>query len=229
MNSRPMFRTRIKICCIRSVKEARLAIALGADALGLVSYMPSGPGVIGEDRIAEIASIVPPPVATVLLTSSQNPDHIIDQINTCRINTVQLVDQVDLSVYSKLQSACPHIKIIQVLHVVGEQSVKESMVVSPHVDALLLDSGNPGLPIKELGGTGRVHDWHISQKIRKQIDTPVFLAGGLTDANVDEAINTVEPYGVDVCSGVRPNGALDPNRLSRFVSNIQSTQRTFPL
>jgi phosphoribosylanthranilate isomerase len=206
-----------------------MAIALGADSLGLVSHMPSGPGVIEEDRIAEIVSAVPPPVATFLLTSSQDPQYIIKQINTCRINTVQLVDQVDLSVYPKIRSACPHIKIVQVLHVIGNPSLKESAVVSPHVDALLLDSGNPGLPVKELGGTGRVHDWHISRQIREQIDIPVFLAGGLTEENVDEAIRTVEPYGVDVCSGVRQDGLLDGNRLSRFVNKVQSTQRTHPL
>ena len=87
------------------------------------------------------------------------------------------------------------------------------------VDALLLDSGNPKLAIKELGGTGRVHNWKLSRSIVEQSPVPVFLAGGLNPSNVKQAIDEVQPYGLDLCSGVRTNGRLDPAKLEAFFKN----------
>jgi phosphoribosylanthranilate isomerase len=92
--------------------------------------------------------------------------------------------------------------------------------VARYVDALLLDSGNQKLAIKELGGTGRVHDWRISRRIRDAVEVPVFLAGGLNAANVAAAVAAVEPHGVDVCSGVRTDGRLDPAKLRAFVAEM---------
>lgn len=85
---------------------------------------------------------------------------------------------------------------------------------------ILLDSGNPNLEIKELGGTGRVHNWKLSRKIIESISKPVFLAGGLKPENIREAIEKVKPYGVDLCSGVRTNGRLDLEKLGRFFKEV---------
>lgn len=211
-------RTRIKICCISSLDEARLAIAHGADALGLVSAMPSGPGVIDEATIAEIAAAAPPPIATFLLTSETTPDRIIAQAKRCRPTTLQLVDAVSPATYAELRAALPFVTLVQVIHVLGEASLVEAKSVAPHVDALLLDSGNPSLAVKELGGTGRVHDWSVSRAIRDGVDKPVFLAGGLRAENVGEAIERVRPFGLDLCSGVRTDGRLDATKLERFVA-----------
>lgn len=211
-------RTRIKICCISSLDEARLAIAHGADALGLVSAMPSGPGVIDEATIAEIAAAAPPPIATFLLTSETTPDRIIAQAKRCRPTTLQLVDAVSPATYAELRAALPFVTLVQVIHVLGEASLVEAKSVAPHVDALLLDSGNPSLAVKELGGTGRVHDWSVSRAIRDGVDKPVFLAGGLRAENVGEAIERVRPFGLDLCSGVRTDGRLDHTKLERFVA-----------
>lgn len=215
-----MPRTRIKICCIALPDEAALAIAAGADALGLVGRMPSGPGPIGDDMIAEIAAMVPPPVATFLLTSETEPDAVVDHVRRCGTNTVQLVDAVPPATYAALRRACPAVRIVQVLHVTGPETLEQARAVAPHVDALLLDSGNPAAEVKQLGGTGRVHDWSVSRRIVGEAGRMVFLAGGLRAENVGEAIGAVRPYGVDLCSGVRTDGALDAEKLSAFVHAV---------
>ncbi|HEX8438402.1 phosphoribosylanthranilate isomerase [Archangium sp.] len=211
---------RIKICCIASVEEARAAIRAGASALGLVSSMPSGPGVISESLIAEIAAAVPPPIATFLLTCGQDAGDIISQQRRCRTNTVQLCDRLTSGSYADLRGAMPGVSLVQVIHVTSEESLEEALSVAPHVDALLLDSGNQSLLVKELGGTGRVHDWSVSRRIREQVRIPIFLAGGLRPENVREAIQQVGPFGLDLCSGVRTAGRLDEEKLGRFFARI---------
>lgn len=210
----------MKICCISSLAEAELAVRYGASALGLVSAMPSGPGVIEEELIAEIAARVPPPIATFLLTSLQDTDAIIEQQRRLCANTIQLVDRLEQGTYADLRRALPGISLVQVIHVTGEDSVAEAVSVASHVDAILLDSGNQNLAVKELGGTGRTHDWTLSRKIREAVGVPIFLAGGLKPENVSEAIRAVEPFGLDLCSGVRTDGKLDEAKLARFFEGL---------
>lgn len=211
---------RVKICCIGNPQEARTAIHFGAAALGLVGPMPSGPGVITDEQIRAIARATPPPVATFLLTSETAARQIIDHQRKVGTNTIQLVDALREGEYADLRAALPAIKIVQVIHVVDEASIDEALRVAPQVDALLLDSGNPKLAVKVLGGTGRVHDWTLSRRIVEQSDTPVFLAGGLHAGNVHRAIDEVRPYGLDLCSGVRTGGLLDPVKLAAFFAAI---------
>jgi len=205
-----------------SREEARLAISAGASAVGLVSAMPSGPGPIADSLIADIAAIVPPPIATFLLTCRQDADSIIEQHSMCRTSTLQLVDSMAPAELEKLRARLPGIKLVQVIHVGGEESIDESRMIAPFVDALLLDSGNQKLAVKELGGTGRVHDWRISRRIRDAVDVPLFLAGGLNAGNVAAAVAAVQPHGVDVCSGVRTDGRLDAAKLRAFVAAMGS-------
>jgi len=213
---------RVKICCISSVEEAMLAIKYGASALGLVSEMPSGPGVIDDNIIAEIVSKIPPPIATFLLTSKQKAEEIIDQHSKTRTNTLQLVDNLPHDELKKLREYLPEVKLVQVIHVIDDQSIEEATSVSNYVDALLLDSGNPKLKIKELGGTGRTHNWEISRKIVDEVKIPVFLAGGLNPDNVNEAIEVVQPFGLDICSGVRTNNHLDERKLRSFMHKVKT-------
>jgi phosphoribosylanthranilate isomerase len=211
---------RIKICCIGSVAEATLAIECGASALGLVSNMPSGPGVISDDQIAEIAATVPPSIGTFLLTSRQRVNDIIEQQRFCRTNTIQLCDHLTHGTHRDLKDALPGISVVQVVHVTGPDSVEEATGVAPHVDAILLDSGNQKLAVKQLGGTGRTHDWTLSRTIRERVGVPLFLAGGLTPDNVSQAIDEVGPFGLDLCSGVRTDGKLDAAKLRRFFAAV---------
>lgn len=214
-------RPAIKVCCISSPAEAALAIAAGASALGLVSAMPSGPGVIDESLIARIAAGVPPTVDTFLLTSLRHAAAIVEQHRRCRTTTLQLVDHVAHDELRRLRDALPGIRLVQVIHVTGEAAVDEAVAVAPLVDALLLDSGNPALAVKQLGGTGRTHDWALSRRIREATDRPLFLAGGLRPDNVAEAIAAVRPFGLDICSGVRGQGRLDADKLGRFVAAVR--------
>ena len=215
----PTVRPRVKVCCIKSVAEAWMAIDAGASALGLVSRMPSGPGVISDDAATEIAAAVPPSVDTFLLTARQDVEAIAAQQRAAGARTLQLVDSLPEGAHAGLRATLPGVKLVQVIHVTGPGSLEEAEAVAPHVDALLLDSGNPTLEVKELGGTGRRHDWELSRRIRAAVDVPLFLAGGLRPDNVREAVETVGPFGLDVCSGLRSGAGfdLDPNKLERFM------------
>jgi phosphoribosylanthranilate isomerase len=213
----PVARPRVKICCISSAEEASLAVRYGASALGLVSAMPSGPGVIPDNLIAEIAATVPPGVATFLLTSAQDAETIIAQQRHAGVNTLQICDRLTGGSYEDIRDALPGIKLVQAIHVTGPESLDEARLVATQVDAILLDSGNQSLTVKELGGTGRVHDWTISRAIRAAIDIPLYLAGGLNAGNVAEAIDAVGPFALDICSGVRTDGWLDEEKLGAFM------------
>ncbi len=216
---------RVKVCCIASEEEAALAVRMGVTAVGLVSRMPSGPGPIPESRIRDIARTVPPGVATFLLTCETTAEPIVAQQRYCGANTLQLVDEVAPEVHTALRDALPGIAIVQVIHVRDAGALAEAMRVAASVDAILLDSGNPSLATKELGGTGRAHDWAVSRKICDSVQVPVYLAGGLNPGNVGRAIAQVQPFGVDVCSGLRTDGRLDATKLEQFMRAVHETPR----
>lgn len=210
----------MKICCIQDREEAWLAIRLGAAAIGLVSAMPSGPGVIDDKAIATIAAAIPPTVDTFLLTSRTDPAAIVAQHHRAPTRTLQLVDRIEPKAYGTLRRRLPGVSLVQVVHVTGPEALEQACAVAGEVDALLLDSGDPNRSVKELGGTGRTHDWAISRRIREAVPVPVLLAGGLDPDNVAEAVHAVEPFAVDVCSGVRTDGRLDASRLEAFLAAV---------
>lgn len=212
---------KVKICCISSVEEAELAIRHGASALGLVGKMPSGPGIIQDSLILEIQKNVPPPISTFLLTSETNAWEVINHHKKVQTSVIQLVDALENSEYRLIREHLPSVKLVQVIHVIDDDSVREALEAAPHVDALLLDSGNPKLKVKILGGTGNIHDWNLSKTIRESVKIPVFLAGGLKVENVREAIEKVQPFGLDLCSSVRTDGKLDENKLEAFFKEIE--------
>jgi phosphoribosylanthranilate isomerase len=193
---------KVKICCISSIEEARLAVAYGAAAIGLVGRMPSGPGIITDELIHAIAKTVPPPIQTFLLTSETTTDNIIEHHKKVNTTTIQIVDALSGREYHKIREAIPNVQLVQVIHVLDEGSIKEAIEISEFVDAILLDSGNPNLPTKVLGGTGKTHNWDLSKKIREKISLPIFLAGGINKDNIKKAIEHVQPYGIDLCSSV---------------------------
>lgn len=207
---------KIKICCISSLEEAQMAIDFGASAIGLVGHMPSGPGVISDELIAEIAGTTPAHISTFLLTSETEAPAIIAHQKKVQTNTVQIVDALQSGSYQEIRQSLPQVKLVQVIHVTGEESLDEALEIAPQVDYILLDSGNPTLAVKELGGTGRTHNWAISRRIVEAVPVPVFLAGGLNPENVRAAIETVQPYGLDLCSSVRSDGRLDSFKLEKF-------------
>lgn len=198
-----------------------MAIRYGAAALGLVGKMPSGPGIISDEEIYSIAQTIPPPIASFLLTSETTAEDIITHHRRVHTTTIQLVDALSDRSYELIREKLPAVKLVQVIHVIDERSVEEAIEIADFVDAILLDSGNPNLSVKELGGTGRTHNWQLSRQIRSHITKPVFLAGGLHPLNVKEAIEVVQPFGVDLCSGVRTHGKLDEKKLEAFFKALE--------
>jgi phosphoribosylanthranilate isomerase len=215
-----MSKLSVKICCISSIEEANLAMQFGASAIGLVGRMPSGPGVIDDELIHKIAKNIPLSVETFLLTSETKAQSIIEHYKKTNTTTIQIVDALSDRQYKTIREELPNVKIVQVIHVVNDSSIREAIEIAEFVDAILLDSGNPNLLIKELGGTGRTHNWDLSKKIRENISIPLYLAGGINKDNVKQAIEYVQPYGVDLCSSVRTNGQLDEKKLEAFFAAI---------
>lgn len=215
---------RVKICCIADEAEAQLAIAHGAAALGLVSAMPSGPGVIDDATVARVADAVrSQPVRSFLLTARTRADDIAAQHAAAGTTTLQLVDHVPLPELQRLRTLVPGVELVQVIHVTGEAALDEALAAAPHVDALLLDSGNPQAAVKQLGGTGRTHDWALARRIRDAVfPLPLWLAGGLRVHNVAEAIATVQPHGLDLCTGVRLGDRLHAPTLAAFMAAVSA-------
>lgn len=212
----------IKICCIQTEGEALLAARAGADMIGLVGAMPSGPGPIPDSEIASISDRMRERISTVLLTSETTPEGIVAHIARCNPDAVQLVDRVPAQVFAAIRAAFPALRIFQVIHMQTTADIETALDAARRADALLLDSGQPDAALRQLGGTGRVHDWALSAKVAARACCPVWLAGGLTPDNVAEAVRTVRPHGVDVCSRVRVDGQLQPALLDGFIRNARA-------
>lgn len=216
-----MGRVRVKICCLASPAEARMAAEAGADLLGLVGPMPSGAGVVSPQTCRNVSRATPAWATPVLLTSSDTAEDILADIAFAEVRAVQLVRHVEPSVHRALKNAFPGLQILQVVHVEGPSAL-DLIPRYPEADVFLLDSGCPSAA--ELGGTGRTHDWSVSQAFVTASEAPVFLAGGLHAANVAGAIARVRPFGVDICSGVRTEDRLDPTKLSAFLAAVHSVE-----
>ncbi len=194
-----------------------MALSAGASWLGLVSEMPSGPGVIPLEKIVEIVASLPPETRSVLLTSKLSCDEVLAQHSVAKTWGIQLVDKLSEPELKKLRKSLPNTRLIQVIHVRDKTSISEAGYYDDLVDIILLDSGNPEAKTKTLGGTGETHDWQISRDICALSSLPVMLAGGLTPENIKEARTMVEPSGFDLCSGVRTAGKLDEVKLKKFM------------
>ncbi len=216
-----MARPRIKICCISSEDEVRVAVSGGADLLGFVAPPLGGLGVIPEDRIAELIPLVPPGCVAVLLTGHQDPADIAAQIHRTRPSAVQLVKATTAAARAGLQRTFPGVRFLQVVHVQGPESVDDAIAAAEHSDGLVLDSAVLGGDAPQLGATGNTHDWAVSARIVASVDVPVYLAGGLKATNVAEARRTVGSFGLDLCTGVRTDDVLDPSKVAAFVHAAQ--------
>ncbi len=212
---------RVKICCIRSTEEAHLALSFGAVALGLVSEMPAGPGELPEASIREITAAVPPSTGTFLLTAVTDVERLVEKVEACGVNTLQLWDPLDPHDYARLRAALPGVSIVQAIHVLGRSAVDVAVAAARQADALVLDSSNPEVPFRWESQAGQTHDWAISQEIVETVDCPVLLAGGLDAGNVEFAVRTVRPYGVDVCTGVRSEDSLDRRKVVSFFEAVR--------
>jgi phosphoribosylanthranilate isomerase len=214
-------RTRIKVCCIASAEEARLAIEVGADALGFVAAGPGSPRTVADEFIADTAAAAPPPIATFLLTAEQTAAGIADHVRRTRTTAVQILNHIHPDEAERLAAIAPFVRRVQVIHVEGPEALDLIPTYAPHVHAFLLDSGRPYASSPVFGGTGQAHDWDVSAAFVRASQRPVFLAGGLSAANAAQAIRQVRPFGLDLCSGVRSDGRLDVRKLTDFISAVR--------
>jgi len=212
---------QVKICCIRSPEEAEVALSFGAAALGLVSEMSAGPGELPEETIREIVDSVPPSVGTFLLTAVTVADRLIEKAQICGVNTIQLWDPLAPVDYLRLRMELPGVSLVQAIHVVDDTAVQAAIAAARQVDALVLDSANPQVPYRWEPRSGKTHDWGISREIVDTVDRPVLLAGGPKPGNVEYAVRSVRPYGVDVCSGVRTGDVLDRRLVASFFEALR--------
>jgi len=220
-------RTRVKICCMASPAEVRAAAIAGADAIGAVGPMPSGPGPIDDETARAVIAAAPPGVTPFLLTEEHTIEGVVRHVRATRAPVVQLVRHVEPRLHAEIRESLPTVKIVQVVHVENETAIEFARGYAMTADALLLDSGNPmsGGEVEELGGTGRAHDWRLSRQIVSLVDKPVWLAGGITAANLGDAIATVRPFGIDLCSGVRTLGKLDIKKLQSLFVAVSAAER----
>lgn len=203
-----------------------MAVAAGADAVGLVGPMPSGPGPIDDATARAIAATLPAPVSPWLLTSEATPEAILAHAARCGVTTVQIVRHVPPAHHEWLQTEAPWLRRVQVIHVEDIAALDLVAAYGERPHTFLLDSGRPAA--HELGGTGRLHDWAVSARIVAAAARPVFLAGGLDPGNAAEAIRVVRPFGLDVCSGLRPAGALAPDLLDAFMDAVAAADAPAP-
>lgn len=211
---------KVKVCCIASPEEARLALSYGVTAVGMVDETPSGEGRIPVETIAEIVQAVPPTTGTFVLTATTDVDQLEALYRTTGANTVQLWDPLQPGDYERLREKAPGIFIAQSVHVMEDEALAAAREIARHVDALVLDSGDSEPPFRWTNPAGQTHDWELSRHISEAIHLPILLAGGLTPDNVGQAIRAVRPYGVDVCSGVRKDGRLDQRLLVAFLDAV---------
>lgn len=209
---------RFKICGIRSEREIADAVIGGADALGFI--VNDGIQTDGQplEELRDLRQQVPPLVSTVLVTAMTSVSDIIPLQAQMNCDTIQFARTLKQKVVQQLRDAIPQARLLQVVYVRGPESLRDALQAQERgVDAVTLDTPGISDQVRSLGGTGRTHDWTASASIRTRLSIPVVLAGGLSPSNVRQAIDVVQPFAVDVSSGVRsPDGELLANRVAAF-------------
>ena len=163
-----------------------------------------------------------------MLTSRSTAEGIIEQQRACGANALQLVDGLEEGGHEVLRRALPGVSLLQAVHVYDDTAIAHAQALEGKVDGLILDTGNPNAETKVLGGTGQTHDWSISARIVQAVSTPVFLAGGLKVHNVAEAIGTVRPFGLDLCTGVRSSDdmAIVDEKVADFMRAVRAAEHS---
>lgn len=214
--------SKVKICGITSYRDLQTVLQFPqVNHLGFVSAMPSGPCIISDEAIRMLLRKTPSFIDTFLLTSRCDAEGIAEQWRLCRTTTIQVCNPLPDDELRRLRKLVPGISLVSVVHINSRTHNGRALELCNIVDGLLLDTGDPDMPLPELGGTGRVHDWDISRNICAQSSLPVWLAGGLTAKNVAAAISYVRPQGIDVCTGVRSDGFVDGEKLAALLGEIE--------
>jgi phosphoribosylanthranilate isomerase len=211
--------TRVKICGLTSREDLGAAVAAGADALGFITDVPvDTPREIDSGTAADLVAAAPPFVTTTLVLMPDSPQHAVDLARTIRPDVVQLHCEFDPAELQFVRAETST-KLVVVVDAADPDRAHE---VDDVADALLVDSTTD----EGAGGTGRTHDWAATRELAAALDSPVVLAGGLTPDNVVEAVETADPYGVDVASGVESSGgSKDHDAVEAFVRAVRRTDQ----
>jgi phosphoribosylanthranilate isomerase len=219
---------RIKICGIRRGSDALLAAKLGADAIGvLVGKAHPSSDFIHPEQAADILKELPPFVSGVLVSHLPEARALIHLIQRVRPQAVQLHSEIPPEEVKQLRRALPGLTVLKAVHIDGRNPLTAVAPYSGLVDGVVADSLNPHTG--QVGGTGLIHDWSVTAELVERSAIPVLLAGGLSDRNVAAAIHRVQPYGVDVNSGVKAaDGFKDPLLVERFIQAVRGSVDRVP-
>ena len=213
-----MRKVRVKICGITREEDLAVAVAAGADAVGFIVGVPSSPRNLTLERAERLLKQVPVFVDRVVVTVPESVDSLVKIYSRLRPTAIQIhgEKQSETSIIRKKTCGA---RLIKTVYVKIGNTAERARTDSKAFDAIVLDSFSSG----QYGGTGMVHDWTLSKQIKQIIaPTPLILAGGLKPENVEEAILTVQPYAVDVASGVESWPAVkDPRKVYAFIKNAK--------
>lgn len=212
---------KVKICANKDIVDAKMCIDAEADIIGiLVGQEHTSNDFVNKETAKEICDFVNGRCDVSLVTHLTNADEIISLTKYIGNNTIQLHSDIEESEVEKIVNELPNIKLVRLIHVSSDGQICTDYKKMKYADYYLLDSFN--LKTNQVGGTGLTHDWNKSYELIKLLDKPTFLAGGLNPNNVKLAIETADPYGVDVNSGCKnENGRKDRNKVKVFVKNAK--------
>lgn len=215
-----MSRARVKICGISSLRDLRVAVEAGADAVGFIVDIPQSPRNLPMEKAAELMKATPVFVDTVAVMVPRTLSHMEKLCKMLNPDVVQIhgPDRFRKQIRERL----PERRLICAVQAESDFLTDAVVEAARTFDAILIDSHVRG----KFGGTGKTHDWELSRRVREAIHPePLILAGGLTPENVEEAIRVVKPYAVDVSSGVesQPN-SKDRDKVLEFIRRAKEVE-----
>lgn len=213
-------RTRVKICGITNLEDARASVDAGADAIGFV-YFPESPRSVDEDISGEIIRKVGPFITTVGVFVNESVARIKEVVERAGLHVVQLHGSEEPDFVEAVRVELPNTQIIKALKIAN---LDDFVSIGAYaVDAVLLDTFHGELH----GGSGKKFDWDLVLKASMPDNMPFILAGGLKPGNIKDAISKVRPFAVDVSSGVeREPGKKDPKKIKEFIDRIREYEET---
>ena len=211
MNDRDT-QVKVKICGMTNLKDVKVAVDGGVDAVGFIFYKKS-PRSVTMQAVRKIVLELPPFVDSVGVFVNETAEQINKIADSCNLDRIQLHGNESPTFCKKIRR-----RVIKAIRVKDIQSLKK--LSDYPVSSFLLDTFSED----QYGGTGRVFDWNLAYPAKKY--GPIILAGGLTPNNVRQAIQRIQPYGVDVCSGVESQpGIKDHKKMQTFLKNVKAERK----
>lgn len=211
---------KVKICGNTKKEDIEHAIQSGTDAIGFIVGFPSTPRNLDLDTAYQLMKNIPTSIDRVVVTNEDDHNLLHNIAEKLPITAVQLIGELSYS--PEIKEIFPDTQLIKVVHAEPETIIQYALNFSKDYDTILIDTKIKDLP----GGTGLTHDWSLSRKAVTTIHpTPVILAGGLTPLNVEEAVKIVQPYMVDVSSGVEYEpGIKDHSKVETFIKQAKGVK-----